>query len=256
MEAQTLLLLPCAAVWAVVSGAVSLGDTVTLPCDLELQHETTWFLQRNETLALRILASKNHVEQQTEPFDYKNRPDSRFSLVLNPSTNSSSLRIEGVTETDQGLYYCATRDRGEIHIGKGTRLRLHGGAPEQLNNTSENATCRTEPHRECCTLLVWVPPVCALLSALVSSACVCCLCHRKGARHTTDPPQSRRSRRGEQDRQQDEETEVQYATLDIRAAPNRSRRSPVQSPESCTYSDIGRARTGQAGKRTTARLGY
>nr|XP_015194890.1 PREDICTED: uncharacterized protein LOC107076051 isoform X2 [Lepisosteus oculatus] len=161
-----------AAVWAVVSGAVSLGDTVTLPCDLELRHETTWFLQRNETLALRIIASKNQVEQQTEPFYYVIRPDSRFSLVLNPSTNSSSLRIEGVTETDQGLYYCTTRERGEVQIGKGTRLRLHG---EELSS-KENGEHPSGIGWSCLIILIVAPP----LSTLMTSCFVFCLFDRPG----------------------------------------------------------------------------
>ncbi|XP_069053988.1 uncharacterized protein [Lepisosteus oculatus] len=156
------LFVTCAAVWAVVSGAVSLGDTVTLPCDLELRHETTWFQHHNETLALRILASKNQVEQQTEPFYYVIRPDSRFSLVLNPSTASPDLRIEGVTETDQGLYYCATREKGEIHIGQRRRLQIEKEreAPGPPQHPGIGLPCLI-------VLLSALP-----LSALASSCCV------------------------------------------------------------------------------------
>ncbi|XP_069053987.1 uncharacterized protein [Lepisosteus oculatus] len=173
------LFVTCAAVWAVVSGAVSLGDTVTLPCDLELRHETTWFQHHNETLALRILASKNQVEQQTEPFYYVIRPDSRFSLVLNPSTASPDLRIEGVTETDQGLYYCATREKGEIHIGQRRRLQIEKEreAPGPPQHPGIGLPCLI-------VLLSALP-----LSALASSCCVFFILLRgrgkgqRGARH-------------------------------------------------------------------------
>ncbi|XP_069054822.1 uncharacterized protein [Lepisosteus oculatus] len=134
--ASLLLLVIRAAVQERVSGgpevrAAICGETVTLPCVVGQQYEVMWFVQRSDgALALSVLGNANTASGQTDPFTYVRRPDSRFSLVLNSSTDSPDLRIEGVTETDQGLYYCATRDRGEIHIGKGTRLELVAGPPE------------------------------------------------------------------------------------------------------------------------------
>ncbi|XP_069054392.1 uncharacterized protein [Lepisosteus oculatus] len=211
-------------------GAVRLGDTVTLPCDLQLTHETTWFTLRNGTLSVGVFASRNPGEQQERPFTYKRRPDSRFSLVLNPSTNSSSLRIEGVTETDQGLYYCAAKDKGGINIGNGTWLRLSAGG---------RSPSRPQARGECSTLPEWVTPVSALLSALLSSACVYCLCRGKGGADSAEPRNETQTKgRKTATMQPEEGGELQYATLEIREAPRRTRNKPSQNPEFCTYSDI------------------
>ncbi|XP_069054772.1 uncharacterized protein [Lepisosteus oculatus] len=188
----SLFFLSCAGAWGCsVSGEtvlrVGLGDTVTLPCDLRLQHETTWFMLQNGTLSVGVLANKNPGQIQMRPFSYVRRPDSRFSLVLNPSTNSSSLRIEGVTETDQGLYYCATRDRGEIHIGKGTRIHV-GDRNRELLSKAEcpNITRPSGIDWPCLTILVVTPP----LSTLLTSCCIFCLFYRPGRR------QDRKGHRG------------------------------------------------------------
>ncbi|XP_069054375.1 uncharacterized protein [Lepisosteus oculatus] len=139
--------------------AVRAGDVVTLPCNHQLYHETTWLIQRpDDTLHVVVLANKNPGKN---PFTYTKRPDSRFSLVLNPSTASPDLRIENITETDQGLYYCAARDRGEIQIGKGTRLQT--GSLEK-----EREPQHPEIGLPCLIVLLSAVP----LSALASSCCV------------------------------------------------------------------------------------
>ncbi|XP_069054819.1 uncharacterized protein [Lepisosteus oculatus] len=184
--ASLLLLVIRAAVQERVSGgpevrAAICGETVTLPCVVGQQYEVMWFVQRSDgALALSVLGNANTASGQTDPFTYVRRPDSRFSLVLNSSTDSPDLRIEGVTETDQGLYYCATRDRGEIHIGKGTRLELVAGG-EEPNCTSQSPPPCGDPGVPPGGALALSALLTAILTAILTAGFLrCCPACRKG----------------------------------------------------------------------------
>nr|XP_015195251.1 PREDICTED: uncharacterized protein LOC107076236 [Lepisosteus oculatus] len=148
---------------------VGVGDTVVLPCDLQLGYEVMWFVQRDETLFLGLLASKSQAE--TVNFNYAS--DSCFSPALNSSTGSIDLRIRNVSRTDLGLFYCAGKAQGRVAVGTGTRLVCAGG---QCEDDHRQARSPFELEKSCFIILLLVPP----LSVLITSGCVFGLFHRTG----------------------------------------------------------------------------
>ncbi|KAG7458441.1 hypothetical protein MATL_G00220270 [Megalops atlanticus] len=89
-----------------------------------------------------------------------------------------------------------------------------------------------------CPLLLSVCPVSALLFALICSACVHCLHSRKGPSVTQQTQREAERGRGHAR----EEEGLNYATLEVRKGPKRSRAKPAQSTDFCTYSEINSAR--------------
>nr|XP_015195055.1 PREDICTED: uncharacterized protein LOC107076127 isoform X2 [Lepisosteus oculatus] len=121
---------------------VGLGDTVVLPCDLQLGYEVMWFVQRDETVFLGLLASKSQAE--TVNFNYAS--DSRFSPALNPSTGSIDLRIRNVSRTNLGLFYCAGRCRAGLlsEPAPGSSVRVQERASALKRERAAGGMYRTE----------------------------------------------------------------------------------------------------------------
>ncbi|XP_069054602.1 uncharacterized protein [Lepisosteus oculatus] len=146
-----------------------------LPCDLEPRYETLWFFQRRDALALAVSASRRPDRQG---FHYVERRDPRYALAPSASADrAASLTIERVTPADQGLYYCADRDKGRFRIGRGARLVcVEAAAPSEGRGEAGNATRPGAPlppglQLPCLLILLTAPP----LSALLSSVCVFCV---------------------------------------------------------------------------------
>ncbi|XP_076878606.1 uncharacterized protein LOC143527334 [Brachyhypopomus gauderio] len=96
--------------------------------------------------------------------------------VWNPSNQTHDLLVKNMSESVLGLYYCA------LHMTKITKDE-NGVIISQDVYYYGNRTIRLSLHEcgVCWTLLITVCPVCVLLSSLLSSTCVYCLCHK---RHT------------------------------------------------------------------------
>ncbi|XP_041950845.1 uncharacterized protein LOC121711350 isoform X5 [Alosa sapidissima] len=105
---------------------------------------------------------------------------------------------------------------------------------------TQASTCPPPPDGgQCWSLLVILCPMCALLSALISSTCVYCLCRCKTA---PVEPGERSKRRESRAGKQDEDKELCYASLDMparahKAKPKRTR-NKTQNSDFSTYSEV------------------
>ncbi|KAK3507608.1 hypothetical protein QTP70_030789, partial [Hemibagrus guttatus] len=99
------------------------GDDVTLHCDCVMKggFYLAWF---------RNCSHENQPRLMILYTDFIGSSFPRYSFVFNKSTNTNDLLIKNITESDQGLYYCALHERkitdnkgGLIQSSEGVSLR-------------------------------------------------------------------------------------------------------------------------------------
>ncbi|XP_053087077.1 uncharacterized protein LOC113547328 [Pangasianodon hypophthalmus] len=235
-----------------ISGAevemrVRRGDDITLYCDCvwKVGLKTVWFRNCSEKDHPRFMISlADLVDSEVSGGDL-----THYFFLVNDSTNTHDLLIKNVTESDQGLYYCAmsekiiSKDKDSVVINSGvyygnrsTRLSLL----EPCRSVCE--PCVSEP---CVSwkLVFSVCVVCVLLSSLLSSICVYCLCTnttKAKAKADLAGSDKRTTRRLDEVG----EDEVCYASLDIQNLKNKTKRKKrVQHSDFSTYSEVRTERT-------------
>ncbi|XP_046698892.1 uncharacterized protein LOC124381361 [Silurus meridionalis] len=166
----------------------------------------------------------------------------RFSFLVNDSTNTHDLRIKNVTVSDQGVYYCALREKTFLKDDDGVLKSLsvyHYG-----NRFSRLSVL--EPYSTVCDpcvsewsvswkLVLSVCVVCVLISSLISSICVYCFCTNttKGEEKDDSKPSQRSDVVGED--------EVCYVSLDIQKLKRnrkKKKKKSVQHSDISTYSEV------------------
>ncbi|XP_016375452.1 uncharacterized protein LOC107714196 [Sinocyclocheilus rhinocerous] len=169
---------------AEVDMRVKAGDSITLysDCVIPLGSLIVWLRNCSHEHQPSLFIDSSKIFKEKFP---------RFSFVLNSSSNSYDLHITNVSVSDEGMYYCAKRekkiskdvnsiinDQFEFKYGnKTTRLSVLVSPGSERFNTSSSP-----PVSDCVlcwTLLSSVCPVCVLLSSI----CVYCFC----LRNTTAP---------------------------------------------------------------------
>ncbi|XP_058241103.1 uncharacterized protein LOC131349436 isoform X4 [Hemibagrus wyckioides] len=139
-----------------ISGAevemrVSPGDDVTLYCDCVSKggFYPVWFRNCSHEHQPRLIISFTDFIRSSFP---------RYSFVFNKSTNTQNLQIKNVTESDQGLYYCAlhekniTDSKGGLilqrdvyhHGNRSTRLSVLTRVRADLAGSDKRTTLRRE----------------------------------------------------------------------------------------------------------------
>ncbi|KAL7856265.1 hypothetical protein AOLI_G00198690 [Acnodon oligacanthus] len=212
-----------------VSGAeverrVRPGGDVTLYCDciIPAGSSVAWFRNCSHENQPPFVITYSEIFKEKFP---------RFSLKKNSSSGSYDLWVKSVTENDLGLYYCAQHDKKISGDGKGFVLSetiyRYGNLTTRLTLTETGSSCvmastistLTPPDCSgCWKLLVSLCPVCALLSALLSSTCVYYICK------TRAKGDSAADQRGGLTTMKSNEVggdEICYAALDL---PSRSQR--------------------------------
>ncbi|XP_016360083.1 uncharacterized protein LOC107702322 [Sinocyclocheilus anshuiensis] len=173
---------------AEVNMRVKAGDSITLysDCVIPLGSLIVWLRNCSHEHQPSLLIDSSEIFMEKFP---------RFSFVLNSSRNSYDLHITNVSVSDEGMYYCAKRekkiskdvngiinDQFEYEYGnKTTRLSVL-----EAVSMHESTTIATPPVSDCvlCWMLLFsVCSVCVLLSSLLSSICVFCFCRSQ----TTGP---------------------------------------------------------------------
>ncbi|KAL7841158.1 hypothetical protein SRHO_G00248490 [Serrasalmus rhombeus] len=154
------------------------GDDVTLysDCVWETGFNTVWFRNCSHEHQPRLLISTKLFMRGAFP---------RYFVVLNSSNQAHDLLVKNVTESDVGLYYCAIHKRKITEDNTGVLrnedVYRYGNRTTRLSLLIPFAQT-TPPVSDCSVcwnLLVSLCPVCALLSSLLSSTCVYCICINK-----------------------------------------------------------------------------
>ncbi|KAI4897616.1 hypothetical protein NFI96_030294, partial [Prochilodus magdalenae] len=211
------------------------GDTVSLQCDcrMETGWEIYWVRSCSPLLQPMLLSSYESVVN----------PIPRYSMTLNSVNNSYNLTIENITESDLGLYYCA-RSKVKMDADVGGKLAVN--EVYHICNTSTKLSYEVltavEPDcTQCWLILMIVCPVCTILSSLLSSICVF-LCTRKpGVMTEPDSDHTELATKQQQSVEQNEDTQVYYASLNIpKGTSRRVKRKASVNPDFSLYSELNK----------------
>ncbi|XP_060748454.1 uncharacterized protein LOC132861103 isoform X1 [Tachysurus vachellii] len=219
------------------------GDDVTLYCDCvwKAGFYPLWFRNCSEEDHPTVIISILKVFGGDFP---------RYSFVLNNSTNTHNLLIKNITESDQGLYYCALSEKkvtdyknGPIRFGD---VYHYGNRSTRLSVLTETCDSVSEESVSCVSwsLVFSVCVVCVLLSSLLSSICVYCVCtNTTKARVKADLTGS--DKRTTLRREEVGDDEVCYASLDTQKLERKKmkRKKRIQHSDFSTYSEVRTERT-------------
>ncbi|XP_075900191.1 uncharacterized protein LOC142900052 [Nelusetta ayraudi] len=134
--------------------AATVGQNVSLPCNLTSCNEVTWFTVRDDSV-LPLLTAR---ESRLSGGDTVERHSLGADRVHPVGTQElqQHLRLLRVEEADAGLYFCSGRCGGAIQVGPGVSLLVGGGQPD-------NQLCFSV------TYCLLPPSIVLLLSAIVWS---------------------------------------------------------------------------------------
>ncbi|XP_051729478.1 uncharacterized protein LOC127501515 isoform X3 [Ctenopharyngodon idella] len=96
-----------------------LNGNISMKCNVTSRHEIAWYRQNPDSGRLKLLLLSI----------FKNlwsiHPDTPIRVKSERGSNTASLVIENLTESDSGLYFCGTRSRDQdMHFHKPIRLQL------------------------------------------------------------------------------------------------------------------------------------
>ncbi|KAK2908683.1 hypothetical protein Q8A67_004520 [Cirrhinus molitorella] len=155
----------------------------------------------------------------------------RFNFVLNSSSNSYDLHITNVSVSDEGLYYCAIKERNvriissEYQYGN-RRTRL--SVLEPVSHAERFNSTFTPPVTDLCwKLLFSVCPVCVLLFSI----CMFCLCQKKTTVSAATQTENR---------QYESEDEVCYTSLNTLSM---LKKKTLPNSDFCIYTEVKTKRT-------------
>ncbi|KAL7841144.1 hypothetical protein SRHO_G00248350 [Serrasalmus rhombeus] len=210
------------------------GDDVTLYCDCAWQSgfSIVWFRNCSHEHQPPLVISDAVLMSDAL---------SRYSLVWNPSSQTHDLLVKNVTESDLGLYYCAIHEKTGYRFQKDV---YYGNRTSRLSFFDFTFPCASAPQMTpafpvsdcsvCWKLLVSVCPVCVLLSSVISSLCVYCICYNKIKENLTSDQQE-----GEKRTKPNEvERDVCYSVLDIPSGGQKRLKKRTENSDFCTYSEV------------------
>ncbi|XP_010776324.1 uncharacterized protein [Notothenia coriiceps] len=215
------------------------GDNITLYCDCKLSSGVyiVWYRNCSHENQPSLVLHINERRNDFMDINYFLNPLLRFHFVRNSSSESYDLLIINITETDEGLYYCGTK---QLKVEKNktitfTDIYTHGNISTRIHvNSSEHHKETSQNCDVCWMLLFSLCPAVAALSSLLSSLLAYHLCKKEAKEPQTDQ-QTAQSRLN-----QDED--VCYAALEIREASKRPKRTTTQSSDFSSYSAINTSR--------------
>ncbi|KAF4071697.1 hypothetical protein AMELA_G00276250 [Ameiurus melas] len=209
---------------AEVETRVRRGDDVTLYSDCVVKHGfySVWFRNCSHEDQPRLMVSQSNIMHDVFP---------RYSFDFNVSTNVHNLLIKNVTESDQGVYYCAIHEIKIVTEKDG--LIKNWDVYHYGNRSTRLAVLGTDP--PCYTALQTPRPRVYQSGVLAGSWVVSKV---KADLAGSDKRMTRR-------RDEDEEDEVCYASLDIqnlKKTTKMKRKMRVQHSDFSTYSEVRTAR--------------
>ncbi|XP_076151980.1 uncharacterized protein LOC143135137 [Alosa pseudoharengus] len=218
------------------------GNYITLYCDCVWSSgsQINWYRNCSHYRQPSFVISTEYLI-----WDGDNPLLSKYQFKWNSTSQSHDLLIKNITESELGLYYCSVAMTKVIDatVIYQKFSQSYGNITYKLS--FEDAASSPAPTRppppdggQCWSLLVILCPMCTLLSALISSTCVYCLCRCKTA---PVEPGEHSKRRVSQTGKQDEDKELCYASLDMPARAHKAKPkrtiNQTQNSDFSTYSE-------------------
>ncbi|XP_076585766.1 uncharacterized protein LOC143320171 [Chaetodon auriga] len=234
---------------SVLEVTVRPGDDITLQCDCKLSTGVyiVWYRncshENQPSLLFKLI--RNSLKDPGADLNEHSRIFPRFRFVRNFSSESYDLLIKNITDSDEGLYYCATEqkkvddkdfiaERYDYRYGNvTTRITLDKHSRDSDEPETPPPDCAL-----CWMLLYSLCPAIAVLSSLLSSLVVYNFCHKKAEKPQVD--QRELESRGQTTLNEDED--VCYAALDIRQPSQRPKAKKPTTSDYSTYSAINTSR--------------
>ncbi|XP_017317094.1 uncharacterized protein LOC108260899 [Ictalurus punctatus] len=229
---------------AEVEMSVGKGEDISFSCDCVWKQgfDVVWFRNCSHENQLPPVAAPPYMVHGALP---------RYSFMLNNSSKTSYLQIKKVTESDQGLYYCALHGRKHknysnviyysdvYHYGtKSIWISLPGTNPPCYTVSPNTPTPCVSEWSVSWKLVLGVCAVCVLLSSLLSSICVYCLCTNT-TKADVKPDHAGSDQRPSQRSDMDEDDEVCYASLQVKKLKKKKKKKKkVQHSDFSTYSEV------------------
>ncbi|KAF7702535.1 uncharacterized protein LOC124392128 [Silurus meridionalis] len=149
--------------------SVSPGANITLLCNITNYSAISWY-QMISAESRQIISARQKKLNKHFYVDY-NSDESHFNL-----TESSSLVIYGVQETDLGFYYCEVRnDTKHIQSVEKIKLNFSGGSN---NGSSSEASDSQPPARNVNDWIRNVTVMCVCFISVLITICMCVFCSR------------------------------------------------------------------------------
>ncbi|XP_058264568.1 uncharacterized protein LOC131365019 [Hemibagrus wyckioides] len=198
------------------------GQNITLSCNITIYNTIFWYQLRSEEVNLLISAKQGKLNKKFL-FSY-NVNESRFGI-----TESCSLVIFGVGETDLGFYYCGDR-KDETHI--------QFGKPIRLNFTDDHDTLLKPPGTEQSTgAEIWIISTMCLVSVLINLICMCVFCCRFTGRSVSSC--SCCSTTKDSTEKVEKEENIHYASIQYKRRPRMTAKKNTSSDlDSVTYATV------------------
>ncbi|KAI5100907.1 hypothetical protein C0J45_9893 [Silurus meridionalis] len=145
------------------------GANITLLCNITNYSAISWY-QMISAESRQIISARQKKLSKQFYVDY-NSDESHFNL-----TESSSLVIYGVQETDLGFYYCEVRnDTKHIQSVEKIKLNFSGGSN---NGSSSEASDSQPPARNVNDWIRNVTVMCVCFVSVLITICMCVFCSR------------------------------------------------------------------------------
>ncbi|XP_048036109.1 uncharacterized protein LOC125261597 isoform X2 [Megalobrama amblycephala] len=180
------------------------GGNTTLPCNIKDDEEITWIIINGNQTFVRILKLEYLKGTESKPESSYIHPSyaGRIKALSSP-TNTHSLLLMNITDTDLMLYCCTERKLEQTHCSK-----LDYGEQQNTEGT-EN----TKAFGNYISTTIWLSVICVfLLLSLMSNVCMCWKIKRakKGNLRGSQTLYKSKSK-GEQN----EGDEISYASVNI-----------------------------------------
>ncbi|XP_026116490.1 uncharacterized protein LOC113095095 isoform X2 [Carassius auratus] len=181
------------------------GGNTTLPCSIKNDKEITWIITNGNQTFVRILRLEYVYGSEPKPEPSNIHPSYAGRIrALSSSTNTHSLLLMNITDTDLMLYCCTDYKIEQTHCTKLDYEEQQNGIGKYISTT------------------VLLPVICALLLlSLMSNVCMCWKIKRQKKENLQE---SKTSYKSTQDEQENEADGISYASVNI----NRTERNRGQ----------------------------
>ncbi|KAK2870211.1 hypothetical protein Q8A67_024603 [Cirrhinus molitorella] len=199
---------------------VNPGENTTFDCSIKDDKEITWIITNGNQTFVRILRLEHLSADKSKPEPSNIHPSYTGRIrALSSSTNTHSLLLMNITDTDLMLYCCTDNKNVQTHC---TKLDYEVPDVQQKNTEQDRKAIGNYIITTIC-----LPVICVLLLlSLMSNVYMCWKIKRPKKENIKE---SKTLYKSTQDKQENEADEISYASVNIKKLKrNRGQHHPTQ----------------------------